>query len=639
MTPEQVASLRATMQNKSSQPQTNARIVNGQYVVGNGPVKQRGKGGFLSSLISEAGGATGAAGGAAIGSLFGGVGAIPGAIIGGFLGGTGGKAAEQKIRDNQNFFGAGGSAKSAFGEGALSGALSGAGEAFQLAKLGKAATGEKGLFNVGKNIMAGGAEKTAGRTATGALGTMGRNIEAGGMGMAQGAQATGLPRIGAQTSDTLVNTITKDFRIKAGSPEAINRALEPKLAKLGAELTAQYEKSNVAILPKELQTMGKNIMQKVTTQGGLDNTAVKYAQGQVDRLVKTGDIKGLWQFTKELESASSSLAKGVEAGASAKNSAIDIVRNEIRPFLQDKVPGIAEKNILYHQGADANKLLLKATENRLSGGAAGRVMGLAPVKALETKVGRGIANTGAVLGNPLVSNLVRQSPASLSRAIGGGMQPQDQTQMDQSQSQDIYGQTDGQDMTGMGGMLGGTQQTQQAPQSAYSYEQAIRDLNSTNNPKFQQQIIDRYEFVQKAEAAQRPASMVGKTSAATYGLAQQGMNALGQLNQLILKDPNVISRSATPGRDLPIVGGIITNKAGTGQYDTLGFAAVSSLLRAQSGAAVPDSEVRAYMRNYLPRAGDNPQTIQQKLQTLNYDFQSVMQGGNQSNLSSAIGAQ
>lgn len=637
MTPEQVASLRATMQNKSSQPQTNARIVNGQYVVGNGPVKQKGKGGFLSSIISEASGAGGAATGAAIGSLFGGVGAIPGAIIGGFLGGTGGKAAEQKIRDNQNFFGAGGSAKSAFGEGALSGALSGAGEAFQLAKAGKAITGSSRLLHPIENIAAGGAEKTAGRTATGALGTMGRNIEAGGMGMAQGAQATGLPRIGAQTSDELVNTITKKFGIKAGSPEAINRALEPKLIRLGEELTARYEKSNVAILPKELQTMGKNIMQTVTTQGGLDNTAVKYAQGQVNRLVKTGDIKGLWQFTKELESASSSLAKGVEAGASAKNSAIDIVRNEIRPFLQDKVPGIAEKNILYHQGADANKLLLKAAENRASGGVTGRVMGLSPVKALETKVGRGIANTGAVLGNPLVSNLVRQSPASLSRAISGGMQPQDQTQMDQSQ-------TGGQDMTGMGGIsdFGGTQQPQQVPQSAYSYEQAIRDLNSTNNPKFQQQIIDRYDFVQKAEAARNKpaASPFGKPTFQQYQMAKSGVNSLQQIEKLIKQSPELVTKGNVPGQGIPIVGGYVQKSLGTNQYKALSKNLVDTVLRIRTGAQANKEEIALYSKELMPQAGDPPETVQSKLQTL-YDFLNTAAsvGDSQSNLSSAIGAQ
>jgi hypothetical protein len=176
MTPDQVASLRRAMLKEPNLPQTNARIVNGQYVVGNGPQKQRGKGGFLSSIISELGGAGGAATGAAIGAGFGGIGAIPGAIIGGFLGGTGGKVAEQKIRDNQNFFGGGGSAKSAFGEGVLSGALSGAGEAYQLAKAGKAITGTRGITSFGKNIVAGGEQRAASIAEKQALKDIGQSV-------------------------------------------------------------------------------------------------------------------------------------------------------------------------------------------------------------------------------------------------------------------------------------------------------------------------------------------------------------------------------------------------------------------------------------------------------------------------------
>lgn len=123
----------------------------------------------------------------------------------------------------------------------------------------------------------------------------------------------------------------------------------------------------------------------------------------------------------------------------------------------------------------------------------------------------------------------------------------------------------------------------------------------------------------------------GKVSAQQYQLAQQGNNALGQLTQLIQSDPGVVNRTLTPGRGLPGVGGYIANASGTGQYDTLGFAAISSLLRAQSGAAVPDSEVRSYMRNYLPRAGDSPETINKKLQTLQYGFQSVLSGAGNGN--------
>ena len=90
------------------------------------PTKTRGRGGFLTSLISEAGGTGGAMGGAALGASIGSVvpgigtviGGLIGAGLGGFAGGAGGRLAENKIRDNR--WGVGDALK----EGAISGVMS-----------------------------------------------------------------------------------------------------------------------------------------------------------------------------------------------------------------------------------------------------------------------------------------------------------------------------------------------------------------------------------------------------------------------------------------------------------------------------------------------------------------------------------
>lgn len=92
------------------------------------PKKNGGVKGFLTSLISEAGGTggalAGAGTGAAIGSVVPGVGTaiggLVGAGLGGFLGGTGGRVVENKVRDNRIGIG------DALKEGAISG-IAGAG--------------------------------------------------------------------------------------------------------------------------------------------------------------------------------------------------------------------------------------------------------------------------------------------------------------------------------------------------------------------------------------------------------------------------------------------------------------------------------------------------------------------------------
>jgi len=630
------------------------------------PKQQKGKGGFLSSLISEAGGATGAAGGAAIGSLFGGVGAIPGAIIGGFLGGTGGKAAEQKYRDNQNFFGAGGSAKSAFGEGALSGALSGAGEAFQLAKLGKAATETRGITNFGKNIIAGGEQRAAsiaekqalkdlGQNATkesGRLSNIGSSFRAQPRGIVAGVDQGGgrvLTAAEAKAQNAAIDEATKGATglTKTGQFTAIDKRINSlaKTYKLTPEAKSIIGEEDIL---KLMQGVEDNVTANTSLRGNLTKSAQTTLNNIYDDFGKmTGKTRGdLVDYAAQVNKKAAGIVNKGQVG-SKEVQIWEEVRNATKDFI-DNSPSFADKSgvnkklstLLGARSSLTKAVTADVNAGMRSGFTGGRAISDIASPLLDVS-GRGLQAVGKVTGSQLGRNFVRQSPASLTRAIGGGMQPQDQTQIDQSQGQNIYGQTGGQDTTGMGGIsdLGGTQQPQQAPQSAYSLEQAMRDLNSTNNPKFQQQIMDRYDFVQKAEAAQKPASTVGKTSAATLALAQQGMNALGQLDQLIQSDPGVLQRTRTPGRGLPIIGGDITKASGTGRFDTLAFAAVSSLLRAQSGAAVPDSEVRAYMRNYLPRAGEDQATVQQKLQTLAYDFQSVLQGGNQSNLSSAIGGQ
>ena len=88
-----------------------------------------GRGGTATSLISEVGGTGGALGGAALGASLGSVvpgigtliGGIGGGILGGFFGGTGGRAIENKVRDDEFRL------SQAAGEGVLSGAFGGLG--------------------------------------------------------------------------------------------------------------------------------------------------------------------------------------------------------------------------------------------------------------------------------------------------------------------------------------------------------------------------------------------------------------------------------------------------------------------------------------------------------------------------------
>jgi hypothetical protein len=170
----------------------------------------------------------------------------------------------------------------------------------------------------------------------------------------------------------------------------------------------------------------------------------------------------------------------------------------------------------------------------------------------------------------------------------------------------------------------------------------MRDLQITNNPKFQQQIMDRYDFVQKAEAARNKpaASPFGKPTFQQYQMAKSGVNSLQQIEKLLKQSPELVTKGNVPGQGIPIVGGYVQKSLGTNQYKALSKNLVDTVLRIRTGAQANKEEIALYSKELMPQAGDPPETVQSKLQTL-YDFLNTAAsvGDSQSNLSSAIGGQ
>lgn len=589
------------------------------------PAKQKGRGGILSSLISELGGAGGAAGGAAIGTAIApGIGTVIGAGLGGLFGGGGGRVVENKVRDNRLGLG------DALKEGALSGILGGAGTAFQLARAGKAATGVKGISNLGKNIAAGG---EASVVRQGVLEGTGASMKASSGGYGIGTRLAGQD-IGARDSDRIASLLKK-LKIPATSPEKSVRLLEPRLGKMGEELSANIAKSNVKFTKGEIQTFSKELANKVATAPGLGKSANNFAAEQVTKLAKVKDLQELSAFRKGLDTAINFNATNL--ASAEKQKAALILRTGIRDKVNALVPGLAEQNSLYHDATDALTLLKKGAKDIKGGGLVGKVTSLAPVKAAEAKLGAGLESIGKVsagTGGPFtqVANQLKvQSPAALGRAITGAATPVEEMSVTDQFDPGGFSE-DLQVDSGLGGLTGGFAPS--APvQSAYPLEQAIADYQAAPDAKTQKQVMDYYDFVSGAEQAKAKAGggnglNVTKVTAQQYGLAQSGQQALENLSELIQTDPGAITRLATPGRQLPIVGGYISKAAGTGDIDAIGYNIADSLLRLRTGAQANESEVKKLQSQIMPRAGDSPKTIQTKLRQIQQIFGSVLQMAN-----------
>jgi len=98
-------------------------------------------------------------------------------------------------------------------------------------------------------------------------------------------------------------------------------------------------------------------------------------------------------------------------------------------------------------------------------------------------------------------------------------------------------------------------------------------------------------------------------------LANSGLRALDELEQLYVADPSKVIKSSLPG------------SIGARDYESASLRAVEGLLRARSGAAVPETEVKRYRNANLPRVGDSQETAIRKLQAFRKDLEEVANSG------------
>lgn len=143
----------------------------------------------------------------------------------------------------------------------------------------------------------------------------------------------------------------------------------------------------------------------------------------------------------------------------------------------------------------------------------------------------------------------------------------------------------------------------------------IADLEMTggkNIPELKT-ILESYESV--FEEDKNKEKKMSATTEKNVLLAQSGLRALNEIEKLLAKDPSKVWKSLVPG------------SLGARDYDSASFRAVEGLLRARSGAAVPETEVRRYMKANLPSFGDTEQEISFKLNAFRKDLEAVANSG------------
>ncbi len=606
--------------------------------------KPKGRGGFLSSLISEGGGIGGAVAGGSAGSFLGPIGTLVGAGIGGAVGAFGGRLTENKIRDDEFRVG------DAIKEGAVSGVLG----ASPIRLLKGAGAAGKALATGGKALPAFEKAATAPGIASKILGRVGNKAA----GKSIGASPSQLTGFRTKTGEDLVQFAKRIGGVGKSADElkqlqpAFQEAYEQSVLKSGASIDADMLEK---LLNKS--SFAKGLASKSTTTRKLYTDALEELTQAVGnkRKLKAADLLKLRQ---DYDQAIGSYAFG-DARKGVDQKVADFLRTAIREVAPEAkgagknaqklkmLTEVVDKQSDKGRGALSIGLtdLLATGAGGAAGGVPGGIAAVAAKRAINSpKAQATISNIAsnasergaarALRPGSASSIARRQLPVRGAEAIlGAGTAPAEALEgevIPQGFESDQFGGELPRQM-GAGSVLG-TPTGSQGQEGIYSRESVAqdiqRDLQATGGQNMDK-YIKLYEFLNPEPKAGANKPGYGRPSAQQYSLANAGVRGVDQLSQMLSQDPSVLSRTATPGQKLPIVGGLISRLAGTGEYQATAQNTLDALSRARTGAAITPSEERFYER-LLPRAGDNPATIQNKLMLLQQNFEPFMGYGQES---------
>lgn len=610
------------------------------------PQKTSGRGGTPTSLISEGGALGGAAIGAGIGSIVPVVGTAIGGIIGAGLGAFGGRIAENKVRDDR--WGLGDAAK----EGALSTVLAGP------LKLGKYG------FTAAKGLKAGaGLEKALVSAAEGA--TKSSIKSAAGKSLSGAADNLAVKQF-RFTPSQLTNFKTK-FGEDAGQVvRKYGFTSADDITKKGIDpLQQQFDNlvSGIGGVPKN--KLKKNLyadISKLTKSASTDNMALgKSLKAEADQLLKrygdSVDAKDLNVIRREFDSLVNYTQKTANPARYGVNKRI---ADALRKTLQESDQSGSLKNV----GRELQKLrqlsdnALKQAElgrgslpfglNNLLGGAvggvggpAGAVGGIVATQALNSPAGRkammkGAEKAGSKLSGQTVNGMRSAVTGAAIGQVGEGIinnASQPYTQYDLPIDQSLSNMTDSmyanptsdapminaQNMnspyTNMDGLSSGYPQTQ----NPYPVENFMYDVQ--RDPQNADEYYKLYQMYQEV-LAQPEQDAAPKLSAAQATRAAAAQNALNDIPMIMdaIETGKLGGVKALPGSGTQIGRRIL----GTENLDAALYNIADNILRARSGAATPEAEVKRFVEGFLPSATDSKQAKIDKLNRAVRELQSYV---------------
>jgi len=614
---------------------------NGQFVDPTATKKKGGRGGPLTAFISEGGAAGGAALGATLGSVVPGIGTLLGGIAGGAIGGFGGRLAENKVRDDRYGL------SQALQEGALSGAFSaipgGKSVATASGKTGGKLFGMFGDDAVKTLTKKGGAETVENIGKLGKTGNYLRSL--------QRDITPGMPIKGGELSteaalaqNKLLDKISKGGKgLTRPNQYTLAEQYEKKLLSQyanSAEAAKKFGKANVDDVVARFEA---ELAQNPSLASGLDKRSAGVKKALIDDFKKSAD-KPTKDFIDIVSGKINTRYKAASSGGnkgSIESQVYEAARKATKGHIDDSLMARSKFNEEYATIKGAKENLSKAIGKNQSAGTTQGVGIGRSISAVAGPVGdvlgRGAQQAGRATNTTLARQGVRQvGGRALMGGVGGeSVDPMQDAQLNPEDQQlaQLYEQYSGggdpmQQMNGMGA------QQQMPQQSAYSLQDALADLQRATTASQQKQIMDRYDFVSKAEAAQNKGqelTAIQRNKVAGFQTAGEVLNQLESLWQGV-KQPDSQLLAGITG--LP---GVKQTRsavdANTRQYTQFAEGTLAPIIKSlgETGVLTDRDIIRAY--GLVPNLQDSNSVAQNKilqLRQLLTNAQSATSGTNYS---------
>jgi hypothetical protein len=616
--------------------------------------KKGGKGGTLTSLISEGGAIGGGAAGAAIGSgILPGIGTLVGGGLGAAIGAFGGRVAENKVRDDR--IGVGDAAKEAALSGILGAGpgrlLKGATTAVKTARGG--ASLEDALIQGGNRAVSASAAKATGdRLAKAGEGLIAKEFRLNPTQQANfrklhGEEAVSvLRRYNVKRPEDVQ---AKIMPLQSAFDDVVDRIPSASKGEVAKAMKAIYEP---LIKSKVLTTQA--LGQQVKAQA---DAIIKGSGGQVSatelntlRQAFDGAVnytqRGTSEFGVNKKSADAIRKllqqKADDAGLQFEGKTFRDVGLELRKLRN--IDDIVGKQSYLGTGslpANIPALLGGIGGGAVAGGPAGAALGLGGTILLNSPAGRrAIANTTLRGGEKLAARGEAANPygvAGVAKRIApvglaGALLEQSQSEKSTQPTTMMTPNNSIQPNASIGGLSQIDEGlSTDSPFAPENLENAIAQIINSGGTvddaaKFVGLATSIQKIRQSGQAGQKPMSA---EAAKVTSNAQLGLQALDDLEGTISSDPSALRNSVIPGRG--VAGGILGRALGTQELDAARQQVVDVIARLRTGAAITNDEAARFTQ-FLPVAADTPDVQAQKLNYLRTQFADILQRtGNSAN--------